>query len=130
MKVSTNAPSTAYDENTKTLISYDTVEIARRKAHYIKHRGLGGAMVCPFPYPFFFSFFSVLFSCFLPIPLSLSISLSSPHLLKNSSQNSGGNPRPIIPSAKNPSSTMSSMFWASWREAKIASSTRRVDMII
>ncbi|TGO32253.1 hypothetical protein BHYA_0335g00100 [Botrytis hyacinthi] len=34
----------AYNENTKTLISYDTVEIARRKAHYIKQRGLGGAM--------------------------------------------------------------------------------------
>ncbi|TGO85762.1 hypothetical protein BPOR_0366g00050 [Botrytis porri] len=34
----------AYNENTKTLISYDTVEVARRKAHYIKQRGLGGAM--------------------------------------------------------------------------------------
>ena len=41
----------AYNENTKTLISYDTVEVGRRKAHYIKQRGLGGAMVCFVPNP-------------------------------------------------------------------------------
>ncbi|ESZ92900.1 endochitinase 1 precursor [Sclerotinia borealis F-4128] len=36
--------SYSYNENTKTLISYDTIEIARKKADYIKERGLGGAM--------------------------------------------------------------------------------------
>ncbi|KAF2743677.1 glycoside hydrolase family 18 protein [Sporormia fimetaria CBS 119925] len=36
--------SYSYDENTQTLVSYDTVEMARIKASYIKQRNLGGAM--------------------------------------------------------------------------------------
>ena len=36
--------SYSYDPNTKTLISYDTLEIAKRKAQWIKEKGLGGAM--------------------------------------------------------------------------------------
>ncbi|KAF2660615.1 glycoside hydrolase family 18 protein [Lophiostoma macrostomum CBS 122681] len=36
--------SYSYDPNTQTLISYDTVEMARRKAAYIKEKHLGGAM--------------------------------------------------------------------------------------
>ncbi|KAH6615914.1 endochitinase [Chaetomium sp. MPI-SDFR-AT-0129] len=36
--------SYCYEPNRKVLVSYDTVEMARRKAEYIKQRGLGGGM--------------------------------------------------------------------------------------
>ncbi|QSZ33448.1 hypothetical protein DSL72_005016 [Monilinia vaccinii-corymbosi] len=36
--------SYSYDSTAKTLVTYDTVEIARKKADYIKKGGLGGAM--------------------------------------------------------------------------------------
>lgn len=36
--------SYSYDGSTKTLVSYDTLDMARRKAAYVKERGLGGAM--------------------------------------------------------------------------------------
>ncbi|KAF2675917.1 glycoside hydrolase family 18 protein [Lentithecium fluviatile CBS 122367] len=34
----------SYDNHTKTLITYDTLDMARRKAQYIKQKKLGGAM--------------------------------------------------------------------------------------
>lgn len=34
----------SYDANTKVLVSYDTVDMARQKAEWIKTEGLGGAM--------------------------------------------------------------------------------------
>jgi GH18 family chitinase len=34
----------SYDNSSKTLISYDTLDMARRKVEYIKYKGLGGAM--------------------------------------------------------------------------------------
>jgi len=36
--------SYCYDQNKRTLVSYDTVEMARQKAIFIKEKGLGGAM--------------------------------------------------------------------------------------
>lgn len=36
--------SYCYDASSRTMVSYDTVEMARRKASYVRHRGLGGAM--------------------------------------------------------------------------------------
>jgi chitinase len=36
--------SYSYDANSQTLVSYDTVEMALRKVHYIQQNGLGGAM--------------------------------------------------------------------------------------
>lgn len=36
--------SWSYDAGSRTMVSYDTVECARRKGKYIKERGLGGAM--------------------------------------------------------------------------------------
>ncbi|KAH8668618.1 glycoside hydrolase family 18 protein [Xylariales sp. PMI_506] len=36
--------SYCYNPATRTMVSYDTVDMARRKAEYLKHRGLGGAM--------------------------------------------------------------------------------------
>jgi len=38
--------SGCFDEGRRKLVSYDTVEMARWKAEYIKKEGLGGAMVC------------------------------------------------------------------------------------
>lgn len=34
----------SYDQSTKTLVSYDTLGMARKKAQWIKQKGLGGAM--------------------------------------------------------------------------------------
>ncbi|KAI1385988.1 glycoside hydrolase family 18 protein [Hypoxylon trugodes] len=36
--------SYCYDPRTRTLVSYDTVEMARQKTHWVKERRLGGAM--------------------------------------------------------------------------------------
>ncbi|ORY68308.1 chitinase [Pseudomassariella vexata] len=36
--------SYCYHPGSKTMVSYDTVEMARRKAHFLRQRGLGGAM--------------------------------------------------------------------------------------
>ncbi|KAJ9145288.1 Family 18 glycosyl hydrolase [Pleurostoma richardsiae] len=36
--------SYCYDPARRTMVSYDTVEMARRKAEFVKHQGLGGAM--------------------------------------------------------------------------------------
>lgn len=36
--------SYCYNPNTRTLVSYDTVDMARRKAQWVKDRGLGGGM--------------------------------------------------------------------------------------
>ncbi|KAI0142668.1 family 18 glycosyl hydrolase [Xylariaceae sp. FL1272] len=33
-----------YDEGSKTMVSYDTVDMARKKAEFVKEKGLGGAM--------------------------------------------------------------------------------------
>ncbi|KAH8587314.1 chitinase [Bisporella sp. PMI_857] len=38
------ASSYSYDNNTKELVSYDTVEVAKQKADWIRQIGLGGAM--------------------------------------------------------------------------------------
>jgi len=34
----------SYDGNSKTLVSYDTLDMAKTKVQYIKKKGLGGAM--------------------------------------------------------------------------------------
>jgi chitinase len=36
--------SYCYQRDRRVLVSYDTVEMARAKADYIRHRGLGGGM--------------------------------------------------------------------------------------
>ncbi|KAJ4348304.1 Chitinase 4 [Didymosphaeria variabile] len=36
--------SYSYDQNTRTLVSYDTLDMAKKKAKWIKQKGLGGAM--------------------------------------------------------------------------------------
>lgn len=36
--------SYSYDPNTKTLVTYDTLDMAKKKAQWIKEKGLGGAM--------------------------------------------------------------------------------------
>lgn len=36
--------SFCYEPGKKTLVSYDTVDMARKKADYVRHQGLGGAM--------------------------------------------------------------------------------------
>ena len=36
--------SYSYDTNTKTLVTYDTLDMAKKKAQWIKEKGLGGAM--------------------------------------------------------------------------------------
>ncbi|KAF1977159.1 family 18 glycoside hydrolase [Bimuria novae-zelandiae CBS 107.79] len=36
--------SYSYDNNTRTMVSYDTLAMARKKAQWIKQKGLGGAM--------------------------------------------------------------------------------------
>ena len=36
--------SWCYDPNTRTMVSYDTPQVATQKVEYIKHMGLGGSM--------------------------------------------------------------------------------------